>query len=146
LASKLDGIIYDWFHSNTDKEYRLLAEIIDEDEYKHLTNLTWVQETEPSTYDPAITDATATHTKKRMEQECEKKRKSRAIRKGFLHGVAANMCDTLDKNWYSQLKHIHTAYRNMTLIQIHAHLNSIRSSTMPLTTLILCQIVLKYMI
>ena len=31
---------------------------------------------------------------------------------------------TLDKNWYSQLKHIHTAYRNVTPIQILNHLDS----------------------
>ena len=34
------------------------------------------------------------------------------------------MRDTLDENWYSQLKHIHTTYRNMTPIQILDHLNS----------------------
>jgi hypothetical protein len=39
-------------------------------------------------------------------------------------GVAANMRNALDKNWYSQLKHILTAYPNVTPIQILAHLNS----------------------
>jgi hypothetical protein len=34
------------------------------------------------------------------------------------------MHDALDENWYSQLKHIHTAYRNMTPIQILDHLDS----------------------
>ncbi len=43
---------------------------------------------------------------------------------GFLRGVTANMCNALDKNWYSQLKHIHTAYHNMTPIQLLEHLNS----------------------
>jgi hypothetical protein len=69
LASKLDGITYNWSQSPTGKEYRLLAEIIREDKYNHLTNLTWVQEVEPDTYDPNITDSTPTHTRKRMEQE-----------------------------------------------------------------------------
>jgi hypothetical protein len=34
------------------------------------------------------------------------------------------MRNALDKNRYSQLKHIHTAYHNMTPIQILKHLNS----------------------
>jgi len=67
LASKLDDITYDWSRSPTGYEYGLLTEIIGEDEYNHLTNLTWVQEVEPNTYDPNITDITATHTRKRME-------------------------------------------------------------------------------
>jgi hypothetical protein len=99
LASELDDITYDCSRSNTGEEYRILAEIIGKDEYNHLTYLTWVQEIEPSNYDPAITDAIATHTRKRMEQEWECKRKTWAIRKGFLHGVAANMRDALDENW-----------------------------------------------
>jgi hypothetical protein len=59
-----------------------------------------------------------------MEQEWQCTRKTWAIRKGFLRGVPANMRNILDKNWYSQLKHIHTAYRNMTPIQLLKHLNS----------------------
>jgi hypothetical protein len=68
----------------TGEEYGLLAKIMGEDKYNHLTNLTWVQEIEPDTYDPNITDTTATHTRKRMEQEWERTRKTWAIRKGFL--------------------------------------------------------------
>ncbi len=59
-----------------------------------------------------------------MEQEWEPTRKTRAIRKSFLWGVAANFQDALDKSWYSQLKSVHTAYRNTTPIQILEHLNS----------------------
>ena len=124
LACELDDITYAWSRSATGDEYGLLAEIIGEDEYDHLTGLTWIQETEPSNYDPAITDATATHTRKRMEQEWQRTRETWAIRKGFLRGVAANMRDALDEKWYSQLKHIHTAYRNVTPLQILKHLNS----------------------
>lgn len=124
LACELDDITYAWSRSATGDEYGLLAEIIGEDEYYHLTGLTWIQETEPSNYDPAITDATATHTRKRMEQEWQRTRETWAMRKGFLRGVAANMRDALDEKWYSQLKHIHTAYRNVTPLQILEHLNS----------------------
>ncbi len=72
----------------------------------------------------AITDANATHSRKHMEQEWQRTRVIWAIKKGFLRSVAANMCDNLDKNWYSQIKHIHTAYRNTTPIQLLEHLNS----------------------
>ncbi len=59
-----------------------------------------------------------------MEQEWERTRKMWAIRKGFLRGITANFHDTLNKSWYSQLKSVHTAYRNTTPIQILEHLNS----------------------
>ena len=84
LASKLDDITYAWLQSPTREDYGLLAKIIGEDEYNHLTNLTWVQETKPNTYDPNINDTTPTHTRKRMEQEWECTRETWAIRKGFL--------------------------------------------------------------
>ena len=124
LASELDDITYDWSGSPTDDEYGLLAENIGEDEYNHLTKLTWVQEVDLDTYDPNITDTTAKHTRKRMEQEWEHTRETWAIRKGFLRGVAANFQDSLDENWFSQLKSVHTAYRNTTPIQILQHLDT----------------------
>ncbi len=103
LARKMDDITYDWSRSPTRDKYGLLAEIKDEDEYYHLTNLMWTQEVEPATYDPAINDTTATYTWKQMEQEWERTRKTWAIRKGFFQGVAVNFRDALDKSWYSQL-------------------------------------------
>jgi hypothetical protein len=124
LASELDDITYDWSWSPTGDKYGLLAKIIGEDEYNHLKNLTWVQEVEPDTYDPNITDTTVTLTRKQMEQEWERTHKTWAIQKGFLWGVAANFRDTLDKNWYSQLKSVHTTYRNTTPIQILQHLDT----------------------
>jgi hypothetical protein len=124
LASKLDDMTYNWSQSPTGDKYGLLAEIIGKDKYYHLTNLTWTQAVEPATYDPAINDTTATYIRKQMEQEWERTRKTWAIRKGFLRGIAANFCDTLDKSWYSQLKSVHIAYRNTTPIQILEHLNS----------------------
>jgi hypothetical protein len=71
LASKLDDITYNWLQSPTREEYGLLAEIIGKDRYQPLTNLTWNQKVEPATYDTTIDNTTATHTRKRMEQEWE---------------------------------------------------------------------------
>ncbi len=59
-----------------------------------------------------------------MEQAWERTRKTWAIHKGFLRGIAANFHDVLDESWYSQLKSVHSAYRNTTPIQILEHLNS----------------------
>jgi hypothetical protein len=125
LASKMDNLTFAWSPEPTNsKEYGLLAKIIGADEYTHLTNQTWVQEVEPASYNPAITDATVTHMRKGMEEEWEKKRESWYIQKGFLRGVVMNMRDALDKQYYSQLKHVITAYRNTTAIQILDHLNT----------------------
>jgi hypothetical protein len=79
---------------------------------------------EPAKYDPAITAATVTHTRKQMEEEWVEELTSWYIRKRFLHGVTMNMRDALDKAYYSQLKHVTTAYRNMTPIQILKHLDT----------------------
>ena len=84
----------------------------------------WQQEVEPASYDPAITAATVTHMCKQMEEEWEEKHKSWFIRKGFLAGVTMNMRDALDKQYYSQLKHVNTAYCNTTPIQILGHLDT----------------------
>jgi hypothetical protein len=75
LASELEDITYDWTSTPTGEEYNLLAEIISKDEYQHLTNLTWVKETEPRPYNPVIDGTTPTYARKRMEQEWEKKNK-----------------------------------------------------------------------
>jgi hypothetical protein len=79
---------------------------------------------EPTSYDHAIQATTATHTRKRMEEEWDKKRTSWFIRKGFLRGVTMNMRDALDEQYYLQLKNINTAYRNTTPIQILEHLDT----------------------
>jgi hypothetical protein len=66
----------------------LLVEIIREEKYQHLTNLMRQQEIEPGTYDPDITDTTATHKSKRMEQEWARKQETWA----YQEGVALRCC------------------------------------------------------
>jgi len=125
LASEVEDIVYNWARDPaTGTEYGLLAEIIGEPEYNLLTGVTWTQEVEPDKYDPAITAATATHTRKRMEEDWEEYRQSWYIRKGFLRGMTMNMRDALDEAYYSQLKHVTTAYRNTTPLQILEHLDT----------------------
>jgi hypothetical protein len=50
-------------------------------------------------------------------------RQSWFIRKGFLRGVIDNLRDALDEQYYAQLKHRLTAYRNISPFQILEHLN-----------------------
>ncbi len=125
LASKIEDITYDWAQDTiTGNEYGLLANIIGEPKNTLLTGIQWIQEVEPAKYDPAITAATATHTRKQMEEKWEEECTSWYIRKGFLRCVAMNMRNALDKAYYSQLKHVTTAYRNMTPIQILNYLDT----------------------
>jgi hypothetical protein len=126
LASKVDNLTFAWSCDQaTGEEYGLLAEIIGDVKYTHLTNLNSAQEIEPANYNPAITAATATHTRKRLKEEWEEKCKSWFTWKGFLHGVTMNMRNALNEQYYLQLKHINTAYRNTTPIQILEQLDTL---------------------
>jgi hypothetical protein len=115
IASEVEDIIYAWSRDD----------ILGVDEYDHQTVIgTYVKEMEPDTYDSIINDTTPTHMQKCKEEEWECLRTCWYIRKGFLKGVTANLCDTIDKQFYSQLKHCHTAYRNTTPFQLLKHFNS----------------------
>ena len=84
LASKVKDITYAWSRDAA-KEYGLLADILGFDEYDELTGIdTYTIPAEPASYDPAITNATPTHERKRREEEWELVRTSWFIRKGFL--------------------------------------------------------------
>jgi len=126
IASKVEDITYHWSRdAGTGDEYGLLAVLLGVDEYDHQTGISsYVEETEPDTYDGTIDDTTPTHTQKHKEEEWECLRTCWYICKGFLKGVTANLCDAIDEQFYSQLKHRHTAYHNTTPFQIMEHLNS----------------------
>jgi hypothetical protein len=124
LASKVEDITYPWSKNATDN-YGLLANILGVDEYNNLTNIaTYAVPHEPASYDPNITNATPTHSRKRMEEVWELVWTSWFIRKGFLKGVVDNLWDALDEQYYSQLHHRLMAYRNITPFQILEHLNN----------------------
>jgi hypothetical protein len=46
------------------------------------------------------------------------------IQKGFLKGVMGNMRDALDEQYYAQLKHRLTKYKNITPNQILVYLDN----------------------
>ncbi len=95
-------------------------------EYDHQTNIsTYIEATKPDTYDPTVNNTMPTHTRKRKEEEWDHVRTCWYIQKGFLKGIAANLRDALDEQFYSQLKHRHSAYRNTTPFQILDHLDTV---------------------
>jgi hypothetical protein len=123
LARKVEDITYAWNKNATDN-FGLLANIIGTDEYNELTSIAmYVIPTEPPLYDPTITNAMLTHKQKRKEEDWELGRTSWYIRKGFLKGVVDNLLNALDEQYYFQLCHCLTAYRNITPYQILKHLN-----------------------
>jgi hypothetical protein len=123
LTSKIEDITHAWSKSVTD-DYGLLGNILCVDEYYKLTGIsTYAIPTEPASYDPFINDAMPTHERKRKEEDWDLIRTAWFMRKGFLQGIVDNLCDALDKQYYSQLKHRLTAYRNVTPFQILEHLN-----------------------
>jgi len=71
IASEVEDITYDLSRdAGTGDKYGPLAEILGVNEYNHQTGIsTYVEETEPDTYDGTIDDTTPTHTQKRKEEE-----------------------------------------------------------------------------
>ena len=123
LASEVEDITYAWSKSATD-DYGLLGDILGVNEYDDPTGIdTYMILAEPASYDPTINNATLTHKRKRKEDDWDLILTSWFIRKGFLRGIVDNLRDALDKQYYSQLKHRLTAYRNVTPFQILEHLN-----------------------
>ena len=100
LACEVEDINYPWSKSATG-EYGLFADIIGGAEYDHLTGIsTYAKPVEPTAYDTTINNATATHRRKRKEEEWEQTLTSGYICKGFLKGVVENMRETLDEQYY----------------------------------------------
>jgi len=70
-ASEVEDITYVWSKNLTDN-YELLANIMGVDEYDDLTGIgTLIIPNEPEFYNPNITNATPTYTRKQMEEEWE---------------------------------------------------------------------------
>jgi hypothetical protein len=124
LASKVKDITYPW-SKNVPDNYGLLADILGINENNKLTNIAmYAIPHEPASYDPNITNATPMHTQKRMEEEWKLVWTLWYIQNGFLKGIVDNFWDALDEQYYSQLCHRLTAYRNITPFQILEHLNN----------------------
>ena len=123
LACEVEDINHPWSKSATG-EYGLLADIIGGAEYDHLTGISiYSKPIERAAYDATINNAIATHERKQKEEEWERTLTSWYICKGYLKGVVENMRDALDEQYYAQLKHRLTKYRNIKPQKILDHLN-----------------------
>jgi len=123
LVSEVEDITYSWSKNATDN-YGLHGDILGTDEYDKLTGInSYVIPNKLASYDPAITNTTLTHECKCQEEEWDLIRTLWLIRKGFLWGIVNNLRDALDEQYYAQLKHRLTAYRNVTPFQLLDHLN-----------------------
>jgi hypothetical protein len=118
LASEVVDITYLWSKNATD-DCGLLGDILGVNKYKDLTRiLTYVIPTKPTSYNPTTTNAMLTHECKQREEDWDLVRTPRFIQKGFLWGIVDNLCDALDKKFYTQLKQQLTVYQNVTPYQI----------------------------
>jgi hypothetical protein len=123
LASEVEDITYSWSKNATDN-YGLLGNIVGVDEYDKLTNIdTYAIPIKPASYNPSITNAMLTHERKRKEEEWDLIQTSWFIQKGFLRGIVNNLCDALNEQYYSQLKHWLMAYQNVIPFHILEQLN-----------------------
>ena len=101
IPNEVHNITFAWScDPETGEEYGILAEIIGDVKYTHLTILNWDQEIEPATYKPAITAATTMHTQKRLEEEWEEKCELWYIHPGSLCRVTMNKRNALDEQYY----------------------------------------------
>jgi hypothetical protein len=124
LTSEVEDITYAWSKSATD-DYGLLGNILSVDKYYKITGISnYAIPMEPTLYDPSINNTMPTHKRKCKEEDWDLIHTVWFIRKGFLQWVINNLRDTLDKQYYSQLKNCLMAYRNVTPFQILEHLNN----------------------
>jgi hypothetical protein len=122
LVSEVEDITYAWSKNATDN-YGLLTNILGTDEYDELTgNNSYAIPCKPASYNP-----TKCHAHARAQTEGRRMGSCLGLLvycKGLLQGVVNILHNTLDKQYYSQLKHHLTAYRNITNHQILKHLNN----------------------
>jgi hypothetical protein len=124
LASKVKDITYVCSKSTMDN-YGLLSDIFGFNEHYKLTGIsTYTIPAAPVLYDPSINNMTPTHEQRRKEEDWDLIHAAWIIRKGFLRGIVDNLCDALNEQYYSQLKHRLKAYCNPTPFQILEHLNN----------------------
>jgi hypothetical protein len=97
----------------------------EEDDYELRFGITtYVAPTKPPHYNPTIDIDTPTYLRKQLEEENEQKKRDYWTYKGVSRGMAENLRDAMEDQYYSKLKHTTIAYRNVTTLQITEHLNT----------------------
>ena len=102
-----------------------LAGIMTEDEYLQRTTLDWEEPTEPDYYDVNITDAMPRHVRKRMEEVHDQKITDYWTYMGTMRGLAVNIREALQEQYFKKLRHSLTAYNNVTPRELIEHVGEV---------------------
>jgi len=86
--------------------------------------MTYAKPVEPPHYDATIDINTPTFLQKQLEEENEQKKHDFFTMKGALRGMAENLRDAMDEQYFSQLEHSVVGFKNVTVLQIMKHLDT----------------------
>jgi hypothetical protein len=129
LAKIVDIDISDTYGDKTVDDamnnFGCLAGIMTEDEYLQRTTLDWEEPTEPDYYDINITDEMPRHVRKRMEEVHNQKITDYWTYMGTMRGLAVNIREALQEQYYSKLKHSLTAYNAVKPRELLEHVGEV---------------------
>ena len=115
---------YGWSVDAAGNNYWCLHLTMDDNVYQNCTTITtYVEPTEPAHYDPNINAATPTFQRKQLKEEQEQKKHDFFTWTGASRGMAENLHDSMEEQYYSELKHSIVGYKNVKTIKILEHLD-----------------------
>ena len=117
---------YKWTVDAAGNNFGCLHLTMDDNDYQIRTSITtYVAPTEPPHYDPTITAATPTFQRKQLEEEMEQKKHDYFTWVGASRGMAENLRNAMEEQYYNELKHSIVGYKNVTTYQILDHLDKV---------------------
>ena len=126
-ASAIDiSDTYAWTVDGTGNNYGCLFEVMDDNDYIQRTGINATVITKPVErphYDPNINATTPTYQRKQMEEEHEQKKHDFFTWKGAARGLAENLRDAMEIQYYSELEHTIVGYKNVKVLQHLEHLS-----------------------
>lgn len=108
-------------------EWGFAGYILSDEEYAELTNSDVAYEAIAANipqYDPAITNETPEAERNRMEAEWDQKLVTAATFRGATRGCAENFRHAFDEEYYEELKHRTSKYKNVTIVDHLDHLDT----------------------
>ena len=116
---------YGWSVDAAGNNYGCLHLTMDDNDYQNRTTITtYVEPTEPAHYDPNINASTPTFQRKQLEEEQEQMKHDFFTWTGASRGMAENLRDAMEEQYYSELKHSIVGYKNVKTLQILEHLDT----------------------
>lgn len=110
---------------NAMRNFGCLAGIMTEGKYLQCTTLDWEEPNKPNYYDANITDKMPQHIRKRMEEVHDQKITDYWMYMGTMKGLAVNICEALQEQYYIKLKHALTAYNAVTPRDLIEHIGKV---------------------